>query len=48
MSLSVREILQLPRLQALRLRAGRAGLQRSVRWPYLAQDASIAEWVRGG
>lgn len=48
MSLSVREILQLPRLQALRLRAGGAGVQRSVRWPYLAQDASIAEWVRGG
>lgn len=48
MSLSVREILQLPRLQALRLRAGGAGVQRSVRWPYLAQDPSIAEWVRGG
>ena len=48
MSLSVRDVLLLPRLQAMRLCAGQAGAQRTVRWPYVAENESIAEWVLGG
>lgn len=48
MSLNVRDVLLLPALQALRLRAGQEGTQRTVRWPYIAENASIAEWVLGG
>lgn len=48
MSLSVRDVLLLPRLQAMHLRAGQAGEQRTVRWPYVAESDSIAEWVLGG
>jgi len=48
MSLSVHDVLLLPGLQAMRLRAGRAGEHHTVRWPYVAENASITEWVRGG
>lgn len=48
MSLSVRDVLLLPRLQALRLRAGQAGEQHTVRWPYVVENESIADWVLGG
>lgn len=48
MSLSVRDVLLLPRLQALRLRAGQAGEHQAVRWPYVAENASITPWVLGG
>ncbi|CAM3507572.1 PucR family transcriptional regulator [Polaromonas hydrogenivorans] len=48
MSLSVRDVLLLPRLQAMHLRAGQAGEQHTVRWPYVAESDSIAEWVLGG
>ncbi|NIC41293.1 PucR family transcriptional regulator [Aquabacterium sp. A08] len=48
MSLSVHDILLLPGLQALRWRAGQAGGHHTVRWPYVAENASISDWVRGG
>ncbi|EOV9017717.1 PucR family transcriptional regulator [Cronobacter muytjensii] len=48
MSLTVREILALEGLNALRLRAGDAGLHRPVRWYYVAENEGIAEWVMGG
>lgn len=48
MSLTIRDVLHLPRLQALRLRAGAAGEHRAVRWPYVAENESISEWVLGG
>jgi len=48
MNLSIRDVLALPELTALRLRAGEAGTQRPVRWPYVAESDSIAEWLRGG
>lgn len=48
MSLSVADVLNLPGLQALRLRAGQAALGNPVRWPYVAENAEIADWVMGG
>ncbi|GAB7531143.1 PucR family transcriptional regulator [Pseudomonas sp. 3A(2025)] len=48
MSLSVAEILKLPGLEELAVRAGGAQLHRSVRWPYVAENEGIAEWVMGG
>ncbi|YCH20473.1 PucR family transcriptional regulator ligand-binding domain-containing protein [Pseudomonas sp. D1-3] len=48
MSLSVADVLALPGLQALRLRAGQAALGNPVRWPYVAENADIADWVMGG
>ncbi|MDN7189887.1 PucR family transcriptional regulator, partial [Klebsiella pneumoniae] len=37
MSLTVSELLALEGLSALRLRAGKQGLQRAVRWYYVAE-----------
>ena len=43
MSLTVSELLALEGLSALRLRAGKQGLQRAVRWYYVAENEHIAE-----
>ncbi len=48
MSLSVADVLVLPGLHELRLRAGRAALGNPVRWPYVAENEDIAAWVMGG
>lgn len=48
MSLSVADVLALPGLQSMALRAGARGLQNEVRWPYVAENEDIAEWVMGG
>lgn len=48
MSLTVSEILQLPGLGELRLRAGERGVQRAARWYYVAENEGIADWVMGG
>ncbi|WP_447748656.1 PucR family transcriptional regulator [Pseudomonas nicosulfuronedens] len=48
MSLSVEEILRLPGLQSLALRAGARNVHRSVRWSYVAENVGIADWVMGG
>ena len=48
MSLALEEILQLPGLHEMSVRAGARNLQRRVRWPYVAENEGIAEWVMGG
>ena len=48
MSLTVGEILALDGLSAMRLRAGKQGLQLAVRWYYVAENENIAEWIMGG
>ena len=48
MTLSLADILALPGLQELHLRAGQAALGNPVRWPYVAENADIADWVMGG
>jgi sugar diacid utilization regulator len=48
LSLTVEEILQLPGLQEMTVRAGARNVHRSVRWSYVAENEGIAEWVMGG
>lgn len=48
MSLTVADVLALPGLESLTLRAGQMGLDNPVRWPYVAENSGIAEWVLGG
>lgn len=48
MSLTVADVLALPGLESMTLRAGSAGLDNGVRWPYVAENSGIAEWVLGG
>ena len=48
MSLTIADVLALPGLDSMRLRAGEAGLDNAVRWPYVAENTGIAEWVLGG
>lgn len=48
MSLSVADVLTLPGLHDLRLRAGQVALGNPVRWPYVAENEDIADWVMGG
>ena len=48
MSLTIAEVLALPGLESMRLRASAAALDNVVRWPYVAENSGIAEWVLGG
>ena len=48
MSLTVEEILGLAGLEEMTLRAGACNLQRNVRWPYVAENEGLAQWVMGG
>ena len=48
MSLTLADVLALPGLESMRLRAAAAGLANVVRWPYVAENSGIAEWVLGG
>lgn len=48
MSLTVEEILALAGLEEMTLRAGARNLHRTVRWPYVAENEGIGEWVMGG
>lgn len=48
MSLTVAEVLALPGLESMRLRAGSVAQDNVVRWPYVAENSGIAEWVLGG
>jgi sugar diacid utilization regulator len=48
MSLTLADVLALPGLESMHLRAGEAGLDNRVRWPYVAENSGIAEWVLGG
>ncbi|WP_212630091.1 PucR family transcriptional regulator [Pseudomonas sp. KB-10] len=48
MSLTVADVLALPGLASMRLRAGQTGRGNAVRWPYVAENEGIADWVMGG
>ncbi|RBW49968.1 PucR family transcriptional regulator [Marinobacter sp. F3R11] len=48
MALTIADVFDLPKLDSLVLRAGLAGVHSEVRWPYVAENESIAEWVMGG
>ena len=48
MSLTVADVLALPGLASMQLRAGQAGRDNAVRWPYVAENEGIADWVMGG
>lgn len=48
MSLTVADVLALPGLGSMHLRAGQAGRDNAVRWPYVAENEGIADWVMGG
>lgn len=48
MSLTVEEILALPGLEEMAVRAGARNLHRTVRWSYVAENEGIGEWVMGG
>ncbi|WP_455924040.1 PucR family transcriptional regulator [Pseudomonas putida] len=48
MSLTVEQILALPGLEEMTLRAGARQRHRSVRWSYVAENDGIADWVMGG
>ena len=48
MSLTVEEILALPGLEEMAIRAGARNLHRTVRWSYVAENEGIGEWVMGG
>ncbi|TFY86490.1 PucR family transcriptional regulator [Pseudomonas kairouanensis] len=48
MSLTVADVLALPGLESMHLRAGAGGLDNTVRWPYVAENSGVAEWVLGG
>jgi DNA-binding PucR family transcriptional regulator len=48
MSLNVADVLALPGLESLTLRAGQARLHNQISWTYVAENESIAEWVLGG
>jgi len=47
-SLALDQILHLPGLEEMQVRAGARNLARRVRWPYVAENEGIAEWVMGG
>lgn len=46
--LRTEDVPSLPGLGAIRLRAGHAGAQRIVRWPYVAENRSFTPWIKGG
>lgn len=48
MAMTIADVLNLPGLESMALRAGHTGLHAQVRWPYVAENESIAEWVMGG
>jgi len=47
-SLRCRDIPSLPGLEAIRLRGGSDAADNTVRWPYVAENRSFKEWVKGG
>ncbi|MBS97144.1 MAG: hypothetical protein CMI01_00490 [Oceanospirillaceae bacterium] len=48
MAITCADIARLPGLETIRFRAGLQGGDRVVRWPYCAENDSIAPWVSGG
>ena len=48
MALRCIDIPALPGLEAIRLRGGNAAAGNPVRWPYLAENRSFKDWIKGG
>ncbi|WP_416138433.1 PucR family transcriptional regulator [Halomonas sp. HK25] len=48
MALCCADIVRLPGLDGIRLKAGWQGSQNVIRWPYIAESRTLAPWVRGG
>ena len=48
MCMTVQDILSLPALYPMKLRAGADNILRPVRWFYVAENEGIAEWIEGG
>ncbi|MDO6682895.1 MULTISPECIES: PucR family transcriptional regulator [unclassified Oceanobacter] len=48
MAITCADISRLPGLEEILFRAGLQGGNRPVRWPYVAENETIAPWVRGG
>lgn len=48
MTLRCREVPLLPGLDAIRLRGGESAGDNPVRWPYVAENRSFKNWVKGG
>lgn len=48
MSMTVQDVLDLPQLFEMQVRAGHQHLHRIVRWFYVAENESISEWISGG
>jgi len=47
-TLRCREVPLLPGLDAIRLRGGESAGDNPVRWPYVAENRSFKNWVKGG
>ncbi|WP_257232192.1 PucR family transcriptional regulator ligand-binding domain-containing protein [Acinetobacter sp. YH01020] len=48
MSMSVQDVLNLPALYEMKLRAGQSNVHKTVRWFYVAENEGIADWIEGG
>ena len=48
MSMTVQDVLDLPQLFEMKVRAGQQHLNRIVRWFYVAENQNISEWITGG
>ena len=48
MSMSVQDVLDLPALYEMKLRAGQSNVHKTVRWFYVAENEGIADWIEGG
>lgn len=48
MSMTVQEVLELPQLYELRLRAGADHVHHLIRWFYVAENEGISDWIEGG
>ncbi|WP_180165337.1 PucR family transcriptional regulator [Acinetobacter sp. YH12049] len=48
MSMSVQDVLNLPALYEMKLRAGQSNVHKTVRWFYVAENESIADWIESG
>ena len=48
MTMTVQDVLNIPQLYELKLRAGHSFVHRIVRWFYVAENESISEWISGG
>ncbi|WP_339807308.1 PucR family transcriptional regulator ligand-binding domain-containing protein [uncultured Marinobacter sp.] len=48
MPLRCRDIPKLPGLESIKLRGGSTATNNPVRWPYVAENRSFRDWVKGG